>query len=294
MQFNRTLGAAFVAAAAIVTAQCGSGNSSPALSGSLALPSAASSLAGDTAISTRAVGDVVNATPELGKIKVCKLGNVSGTFTVTGGNAEVSILPNPTIPSGLCWVVAESSEAPGVPPASAGASITITENPATFLASVDLQRNDAGTISTGTFANGGTLFLNDFHGFTVTFTNDEPEPPPPGNEGCTPGFWKAPQHLDSWTTYNPGADFDATFGVNFFSPNITLLQAVGLGGGGTQALARHGVAALLNAASGDVDAVYTTAEVIAIVQGSGAYAGLSVEARKNLLVAANELGCPLT
>jgi hypothetical protein len=96
--------------------------------------------------------------------------------------------------------------------------------------------------------------------------------------------------------YAPGDDFDATFGVNFFSPNITLLTALGLNGGQTNRLASQGVAALLNAASGSgVNYQYTTAQVIAIVQGTGAYAGLSVEARKNLLDAANNGlgGCPL-
>jgi hypothetical protein len=156
-----------------------------------------------------------------------------------------------------------------------------------------MQRNDAGTITAGSFSNGGTLFLNNYHGFVITFTNDQPDPPTGGNQGCTPGYWKQNQHFDSWTAYAPGNDFDATFGVNFFTPNITLVEGAGRGGGGNSALARHAVAALLNAASGGVDYAYSIAQVIDIVQGDGAYAGMGVEQRKDLLAVANERGCPL-
>jgi hypothetical protein len=60
---------------------------------------------------------------------------------------------------------------------------------------------------------------------------------------------------DSWgpTGYTPGDDFDAPFGVDLFNPDITLGEAVNLGGGGVHKLARHGTAALLSAASTDVN-----------------------------------------
>jgi len=105
--------------------------------------------------------------------------------------------------------------------------------------------------------------------------------PPPG-EGCTPGFWK--NHTELWAAlgYNTTDDFDTTFGVNFFSPDISLETAINLGGGGNNRLARHGVAALLSAASG-INYPFTVAEVIALVQAGDA----------NSLAAANELGCPL-
>jgi hypothetical protein len=279
---NRFLAVTMIAAAALVTAQCGGGDNLTGASRSLSL---ASSPSGDGGrISARAVGDVTSLTAEPGKVKVCKLGDVSGTFTVTE-DGDATVLPNPTVAPGSCVVVAESSS-PG------GANVSISETPATFLESATVT-NEAGT--TTAFTNGGSVFVNYIHGVTVTFTNNQPDvPPPSGDEGCTPGFWKQPQHLDSWTTYAPGADFDATFGVNLFTPNITLQQALELNGGGTQALARHAVAALLNAASADVDYTYTTAQVLDIVQGDGAYAGLTVEQRKNLLAAANEIGCPLS
>lgn len=102
-----------------------------------------------------------------------------------------------------------------------------------------------------------------------------------GGEGCTPGYWR--NHFEDWppTGYAPSNDFDATFGVDYFSTNITLGQAVKLGGGGYNKIARHGTAALLSAAHPDVDYPYTVAEVIAFVQAGNV----------DPLVAANELGC---
>ncbi|MBN1657999.1 MAG: DNRLRE domain-containing protein [Anaerolineae bacterium] len=108
-------------------------------------------------------------------------------------------------------------------------------------------------------------------------------PPPPPCEGCTPGYWK--NHLEAWaaTDYSPSDDFDATFGVDLFNPNITLEQAVNARGGGVNRLARHGTAALLSAAHPDVAYPYTVAEVIALVQAGDA----------DSLEWGNELGCPL-
>jgi hypothetical protein len=83
--------------------------------------------------------------------------------------------------------------------------------------------------------------------------------------------------------YAPGDDFDATFGTDYFDPDITLLEAVWARGGGVNRLARHGTAALLSAASPDVAYPYTVDEVIAAVQAGDA----------GMLADANELGCPL-
>ena len=118
-------------------------------------------------------------------------------------------------------------------------------------------------------------------------------PPPPGGEGCTPGLWKQDQHFDSWTDpYDPTDSFEATFGVTV-PGDPTLLDALNAGGGGINALMRHAVAALLNAASPDVDSEFTVAEVIAMVQAALAPGG-DIEGTKNILAAANELGCPLS
>ena len=58
------------------------------------------------------------------------------------------------------------------------------------------------------------------------------------------------------------------------------------------ALARHAVAALLNASNPDVDSDFTAAQVIALVQE--AVASGDFETAKDLLAAANEQGCPLS
>lgn len=101
--------------------------------------------------------------------------------------------------------------------------------------------------------------------------------------GCTPGYWK--NHLDAWspTGLSPADDFDTTFGVDLFDPDISLEQGVKAKGGKVNRLARHGTAALLSALHPDVDYPYTAAEVIAMVQAGDT----------DLLEEANELGCPL-
>lgn len=113
-----------------------------------------------------------------------------------------------------------------------------------------------------------------------------------GGEGCTPGYWKQPQHLDSWVTYSPTDSYDTVFGVtSSFGSTFTLLQALKQGGGGEIALGRHAVAALLNSVNPEVSYEFSTAEVIAIVQN--AYATGDFRTAKNLLQDQNEAGCPL-
>jgi hypothetical protein len=114
------------------------------------------------------------------------------------------------------------------------------------------------------------------------------DPPANGGDGCTPGFWRQPQHFHQWTGFAPGDSYAAVFGV---ARAGTLLENVNAGGGGVNALARHSVAALLNAASPDVDYDLTVAEVIAAVQA--AFASGNFEATKDVFVAMNEAGCTL-
>jgi hypothetical protein len=85
------------------------------------------------------------------------------------------------------------------------------------------------------------------------------------------------------TAYSPQDDFDTVFGTDYFDPDISLLEATWLKGGGVNELARHGAAALLSAAHPDVDYPASVAEVIALVQAGDA----------GTLVLYNELGCPL-
>lgn len=108
-------------------------------------------------------------------------------------------------------------------------------------------------------------------------------------EGCTPGYWKQPQHLDSWCAeYNPDDDFESVFGVDA-SFTVTLLEALKQGGGGEKALARHAVAALLNGCYGLE--YYSPSQVMDMVQD--AYSSTDFESAKNIFEWGNELGCPL-
>lgn len=104
-----------------------------------------------------------------------------------------------------------------------------------------------------------------------------------GSDACTPGYWRT--HFDRWPEgYLPSDDFDTVFGTDYFDPDITLGMAIWARGGGLNKLARHGTAALLNAAHGSVDYPYSVAEVIAMVQAGEA----------DMLADTNdELDCPL-
>ena len=126
-----------------------------------------------------------------------------------------------------------------------------------------------------------------------------------GEEGCTPGFWKnnADKHdASAWCdAYDPGDDFDATFGIptqelkdkgKDVFPDPTLLEALGANGGGINALARHAVAALLNACSDCVEYPMDAGAVIAAVQAAiGDEA--AIEALHIQLAMYNEAGCPV-
>jgi cysteine-rich repeat protein len=119
-----------------------------------------------------------------------------------------------------------------------------------------------------------------------------------GGEGCTPGYWKQPHHLDSWSGAGPDDLFNAVFGTNVaFNAeqcgdiDPTLLQALKCKGGGLSALARHAVAALLNSYNGGVSYDYTAAQVKEMVKN--AIDSERYGPTKNKLAESNELGCPL-
>lgn len=123
---------------------------------------------------------------------------------------------------------------------------------------------------------------------------------PTGGEGCTPGFWK------EWTGVPPGNQpnaWEATgyrWSDPFTEPGFvnafrgkTLLQVLDHGGGGKNALGRHAVAAVLNAAHPNVDYDLTEAQVVAmfndVIENDG-----DVNALKKTFESLNEQGCPLS
>jgi uncharacterized repeat protein (TIGR01451 family) len=160
-----------------------------------------------------------------------------------------------------------------------------------------------GTVEAGQYANLGTACGI---GAELEFCDEDPshyigEEPPTGGEGCTPGFWKQSQHFDSWVGHSPDELFSDVFGevitVNAGGRNTitdpTLLEALNANGGGINALARHAVAALLNAAATpDISFDLTEAEVIDLVQD--AIESGDLESVKDELAELNEQGCPLS
>ena len=157
-------------------------------------------------------------------------------------------------------------------PAGAGAGDTVT-------VSVDL----VGTYDNGVVVPSGSITDS------TTVTLPEDCDPPVLSGGCTPGYWKAPQHFDSWPAgYTPDMLFaDAGFDDAF--PGMTLIQVLNLGGGGLNALGRATVAALLNAASGvsgfDVTDVQDAFNELWDTE--------LAEELKDILDFLNNLGCPL-
>lgn len=114
----------------------------------------------------------------------------------------------------------------------------------------------------------------------------------PGGEGCTPGYWKQSQHFDSWTApYTPSTLFSSVFENAF--PGKTLLQVLQLGGGGLNALGRHTVAALLNAASSGVDYDLSVSEVISLFNNLFPSTKTNYNELKDNFETFNEQGCPL-
>jgi hypothetical protein len=72
---------------------------------------------------------------------------------------------------------------------------------------------------------------------------------------------------------------------------MTMVQVLGQGGGGLNALGRHVVAALLNSTSPGVDYTYTQAQVIQMFQAVYPGTNAQYEALKDTLARENERGC---
>jgi subtilisin-like proprotein convertase family protein len=133
---------------------------------------------------------------------------------------------------------------------------------------------------------------------TPTPTNT---PTPQRLQGCAPGYWKQPHHLDSWSGFTPGQTLESVFDVPdaFGLDDTTLLAALDGQGGPTVAdaaelLLRQAAAALLNAASPTVDYPLSVNDVINRVNAALASGDRStILALASELDRLNNLGCPL-
>jgi hypothetical protein len=131
-----------------------------------------------------------DATPELGKLKVCKSSdsNVDGTFEAsreqfgdpTGVlNYIEGVLATATLHPGQCIEMADDNGG------SLLLSIVTLRETSAGLVSISAERVDQDVggsslnFSSLTFANGDSRPVNRYHGATITFTNYVAPPPPP-------------------------------------------------------------------------------------------------------------------
>jgi hypothetical protein len=143
-----------------------------------------------------------------------------------------------------------------------------------------------------------TFTPTEYPTYTPTYT-----PTSGAGQGCTPGYWKQQQHLDSWipTGFSPDQTLESVFDVpdTLGYDDVTLLEALSFQGGSdlngaAEILLRASVSALLNSAQPNVDYPVTTAEVIDAVN-----AALASGDRTTIIDLAgkldkyNNLGCPL-
>lgn len=227
------------------------------------------------------------------EVTLCKVGPAGSwadfEITADGGVLQVSSPLHIVIdPSGATCVTIWKPVDPPLEP-DPTVTLTVTEIDMTFGTYIDhIVVNGPTPVSTT--SNSATVNADYTTGGIIAFKNSGV--PHEGGQGCTPGYWRQEQHFGNWTApYTPGSLFGSVFEDAF--PGQTLLDAVWLRGGGLNALGRHTVAALLNAASPDVDYGMTPQEVIdafnAVYPGSkGDYTEL-----KDFFAARNEYGCDL-
>ena len=134
---------------------------------------------------------------------------------------------------------------------------------------------------------------------TTTTTTTTTTTAPPGDEGCTPGFWK--NHPEEWQGYVPGQTLGSVFTVpaSIGLGNATLSQALQFGGGSSlpaaaQILLRAATAALLNASHGDVEFSQDAASIISSVNSALASGDRgTILSLAETLDSENNAGCPL-
>jgi hypothetical protein len=116
-------------------------------------------------------------------------------------------------------------------------------------------------------------------------------------EGCTLGYWK--NHTDRWcSSYQPGMIYGDIFtSAPDELEDLTLLQALNLGGGGIYNLARQSVAALLNICSSEVNYnsayPYTSSLISAVNAAFDSGSKSRIANLGTTLDIYNNAGCPL-
>lgn len=238
-------------------------------------------------------GPSFNVVPFAGYVSLCKNGPegttatfeisaTSGTFPMGNTVTLEAVPPGGTCQFNVIWQPTETGLV----------DVTVTEVGATGnvqLVQIAVSSELDGLYEVSLSPPTVTVRGGDAHKVAVRFKNEEGPPQDgEGSAGCTPGFWKQPHHYEFWTApYTPSTLFGSVFANAF--PEQSLVQVVAQGGGGLNALGRHTVAALLNAASPDVDYGMSAASVIAAF--NAAFASGEYEELKDLFEARNERGC---
>ena len=142
----------------------------------------------------------------------------------------------------------------------------------------------------------------------VKFYHSEGPPPPPPGKGCTPGYWKQPQHFDSWkpTGLAPTGQIGNVFSKSSLytldgkkMSKYTLVEGLAFQGGSglvgaAQILLRASIAAELNARYPGLGYPWTAAAVVTATNNALASANrvtmLTLAAQLDEL---NNLNCPL-
>ena len=248
-----------------------------------------------------------NIVPPGGTIKVCKISELAGQFTValnkTGGGDGMFPMASSVTQSILvdggsrCTDVFYQDN-----PSSwtTLATLTATEEvPAAMtVASIWVFRTGQDPVQlTGT--NSASVTFGFYDAASIEFYNVKRS----SGEGCTPGYWKVDKHAAAWgpTGYTSGQNLGSVFansslyGLN----NYTLLQSLSFKGGPDNVgaagiLFRAATAAILNAGHAEVDYYLTAAQIVAQVN-----AALATNNRQTILLLATELdtannaGCEL-
>jgi len=174
MRMNGKVALAASVSAMAFLAACSDPSTGPSVKSGLSTPSFA-------------VGDVTSPpqAPVLGKIFVCKAGNANGSFDVTrvavGASTGTTSGLNTAINTGQCKEVANDFGLTDI-----GSTVTIDEDPAAntvqTVTACSFLSAAGGGVQSCSFTDGGSVFLNSFHAYVITYTNTFTAPP---STGCT-------------------------------------------------------------------------------------------------------------
>jgi hypothetical protein len=240
--------------------------------------------------------------------RLVSLDLINGSVTVTiGAGVTVTSFTNEALPTNTPTIT-PTSTVTSTPTDTPTNTPTATSTNTPTNTATSTPTNTSTNTPTNTPTNTATNTPTNTPTITPTFTRtntptNTATPTPITFQGCTPGYWRQSQHLDSWvaTGFTPNQTLESVFDVpdGFGLDNRTLRQALSFGGGsgtagGARILLRASIAALLNSAHPNVNYPRTTAEVIADV--NAALASNNRSTMLNLaaeLDADNNLGCPL-